>query len=286
MIAEYHLTGRAQGSSSLNPVLREVVRDLLPPVEDYIVGGAFQGTRDMKVVNRAKTLRIATWLHCLDMMAEGDGIASQTLEVERHGRGPLVDLLLAPMMTSLTFVEVVECVLAKNWHRAESSLDDLWGHHAQIRGELDDLIEAHREESDKPSRRRIKKEIDLRWKDLKSLRAATSHQPGDITTNDDNLSDHGAEETAEAEMAIAPVADDTPLESATTQSSDPPPAEGQARAMEVDDKDGGPPPASPISPGEDDLLTGSGAVGAEGEIANLKVSSPKDHDGSGEDASI
>ena len=105
---------------------------MLPPVEDYVVGGTFQGMRDVRVADRAKTLQIATWLHHLDMSAEGDGMASQTLEVKRHGRGPLVDLLLAPMMSSLTFAEVVECVLNKNQHRAESSLDDLRGHHAQI----------------------------------------------------------------------------------------------------------------------------------------------------------
>ena len=56
MIAEYHLTCSAQGSSSLSPVLPEVVRALLPPIEDYVAGGAFQGTRDMRVVDRAKTL--------------------------------------------------------------------------------------------------------------------------------------------------------------------------------------------------------------------------------------
>ena len=132
MIAEYHLTGSAQGSSSLNPVLLEAARNLLPPIEDYVAGGAFQGTRDVRVVDRAKTLQIATWLHCLDMSAEGDGMASQTLEVERHGRGSLVDLLLAPMTSSLTFAEVVECVLNENWHRAESLLDNLRGHHARI----------------------------------------------------------------------------------------------------------------------------------------------------------
>ena len=295
MIAEYHLTGRAQGLSSLSPVLPEVVRDLLPLIEDYIAGGTFQGMRDVRVVDRAKTLQIATWLHCLYMVAEGNETVSQTLEVTQHGRGPLLDLLLAPMMSSLTFAEVVECVLAENWHRAESSLDNLQGHHAWIQGELDDLIEAHREESDKFSQKRIKKEIDLRQKDLKSLRVAISHhesnlgwgQPGDITTNDDNSSDHGAGEAAEAEMAIAPEANDTPLGSATTQSSDPPPAEGQTHAMEVDDENGGPPPASPISPEEDDLLTGGGVVRVEGEMANLMVSSPKDHDGGdGGDTSI
>ena len=36
MIAEYHLTSNAQGSSSLSPVLPEAARDLLPPVEDYV----------------------------------------------------------------------------------------------------------------------------------------------------------------------------------------------------------------------------------------------------------
>ena len=56
MIAEYHLTGSVQGSSSLSPVLPEVVTTLLPPVEDYVVGGAFQGMRDVRVVDRAKTL--------------------------------------------------------------------------------------------------------------------------------------------------------------------------------------------------------------------------------------
>ena len=56
MIAEYHLTGSAQGPSSLTPVLPEVVTTLLPPVEDYVAGSAFQGTRDVRVVDRAKTL--------------------------------------------------------------------------------------------------------------------------------------------------------------------------------------------------------------------------------------
>ena len=56
MIAEYHLTSSAQGSSSLCPVLLEAVRNLLPPIEDYVAGGTFQGTRDMRVVDRAKTL--------------------------------------------------------------------------------------------------------------------------------------------------------------------------------------------------------------------------------------
>ena len=56
MIAEYHLTSNAQGLSSLSLALPEVARDLLPPIEDYVGGGAFHGTRDVRVVERAKTL--------------------------------------------------------------------------------------------------------------------------------------------------------------------------------------------------------------------------------------
>ena len=109
MIAEYHLASHTQGSSSLSPVLLEAVRELLPPVDRYIGGVGFHGTRDVRVVERAKTLRIATWLHHLDMAAvEGDKIASQTLEATQHRKGPLVDLLLAPMMGNLTFAEVVD----------------------------------------------------------------------------------------------------------------------------------------------------------------------------------
>ena len=106
-----------------------------------------------------------------------------------------------------------------------------------------------------------------------------------MATHDDDSSDHGAGETAESEMAIAQETDDTPSVSAPAQSPDPPPAKSQSHAMEVDNEHGDPPPASPVSPADDDLLTGGGAVDIEGDLANLTVSSPKNPDGSGPDAS-
>ena len=132
MIAEYHLTSNAQGSLSISPVLPEVARYLLPPVENYVGGGAFRGIRDVRVVERAKTLQIATWMHHLDMSAEGDEIASQTLEATQHRKGPLLDLLLAPMTGSLTFAQVVDHVLDENWCREESSLAKLQGCRTRI----------------------------------------------------------------------------------------------------------------------------------------------------------
>ena len=151
MIAEYHLTGSAQGLSSLSPVLLEVAATLLPPIKDYAPNIAFEGTRDVRVLDHARTLQVAAWLHQLHMSARGDGMASETLEALGHSQGPLLELFLAPTMSNLTFQEVVDRVLHKNRHNAQHSLDDLRAHRARIREELDDLTKAHREESDKSS---------------------------------------------------------------------------------------------------------------------------------------
>ena len=127
----------------------------------------------------------------------------------------------------------------------------------------------------------------MRRKDLKSLRVAISHHELNLGWDDDeDLSDHESSEAAEAEMATAPETDDTPPVSTMIQSSDPPPAEGQAHAMEVDDEGGNPPSACPVSPVDDELLTGSGAAEVAGGMANLMVSSPKHPDGDGVDASV
>ena len=224
---------------------------------------------------------------------EGDQIASQTLEAARHRKDPLVDLLLAPMTGNLTFAEVVDQVLDENRHREESLLANLQGRRTQIRGELDDLIETCRAESNASAQKRLKREIDLRRKDIENLKVAISHhqsnlgwgQSGDTAPHDDDSSDHEAGEATESEMAIAQETDDTPSVSAPEQSPDPPPAESQSHAMEVDDEHGNQPPASLVSPVDDDLLTSSGAVDIEGDLAKLTVSSPKNPDGSGPDTS-
>ena len=81
-------------------------------------------------------------------------------------------------------------------------------------------------------------------------------------------------------MATTPVADDAPPVSTTPECLTPPPGEEQTHSMEVDDGDDRQPLASPISYRADEFLTGGDAVGVEGEMANLKVSSPRGYDGS------
>ena len=125
MILEYHLTCLSQGPSYISPVLPEAAKDLLPPIEGYMADGGFQGTRDLRVLEKAKTLWVAVWLHRLDMATAGDGMASYPLDAAQHGRGPLLEFLLAPQASSLTFEEVIHWVLAENQYKIESSLDNI-----------------------------------------------------------------------------------------------------------------------------------------------------------------
>ena len=141
----------------------------------------------------------------------------------------------------------------------------------------------------KATQKSLKKEIDQRHKSLKMLKERISYYETQLglepsegnTPDDDGQFSHGAQ----AEMAPALGADDAPSESATTPASDPPPAEGQTQDMEVDDDGIHPRPPSPVSHEDDDLLTGSEAIGVELDLAHLMVSSPRGPDGEGEEAS-
>ena len=68
MIADYHLTSASQGTHRILPVLPEGAARLMPPVDEYLPG-SFEGCRDVRVTDQAQILRIATWLHRLDLAA-------------------------------------------------------------------------------------------------------------------------------------------------------------------------------------------------------------------------
>ena len=123
----------------------------------------------------------------------------------------------------------------------------------------------------------------MRRKDLESLRECISHYESHLGEDPSEDSIPG---DAEAEMATSPGADDAPSESAMTQASDPPPIGGQTHAMEVDDEGIFSPLVSPISPVDDDLLSGGGVIGVKTDLAHLTVSSPRGPNGEGEEASI
>ena len=298
MIAEYHLTASAQGPSSLSPIIPQEAAALLPALKNYVPGVAFEGTRDVRVVDRAKTLRVAVWLHRLDMAVGGEALASETLEASGHSLGPLLESFLTPRTSNLTFQGVVDCVLKENHGASQQSLHHLRECHVHNCEVLDRLIKAHREldKMDKATQKSLKKEIDQRCKSLEALKERISYyetqlgqEPSEGNTPDD---DGQVGNGAQAEMAPIPGADDAPSESTmtpATPASDPPPAEDQTQDMEVDNYGTRPHLPSPVSRANDDLLMGlpqSEATEVELGLAHLTVSSPRGPNGEGEEASI
>ena len=144
---------------------------------------------------------------------------------------------------------------------------------------------------DKAAQKSLKKEIDQRRKSLKTLKERISHyevqlgqEPSEGSApGDDGQIHHGAQ----AEVALAPVADDAPSESAKILASVPLPAKDQA--MEVDDYAAHPSLPSPVSHEDDNLLSGlppSGAKEVESGLAHLSVSSLRGLNEEGGEASL
>ena len=107
MIAEYHLTSSTRVSSTLSPVLPEAAKLLLPALKMYVSNISFEGTWDVRVLDRAKALQVAFWLHRLDMAVRG------------HCLGHLLESFLVPTTHDLTFREVVGHCLYENWRDAQ-----------------------------------------------------------------------------------------------------------------------------------------------------------------------
>ena len=265
MIAEYHLTTSAQGSLSLSLIIPQEAAALLPALKNYVPGVVFEGTRDVRVTDRAKTLRVAVWLHHLDMASGDEALASKTLEASQHHLGPLLESFLVLRTSNLTFKEVVDCVLKENNRASEQSLHHLKGHHIQDCEVLEGLIKAHGEldKTDTTARKSLKKEINQRHKSLEALKERISYyetqfgqEPSEGNApDDDGQAGHGAQ----AEMVPTPGANNTPSESTmtpATPASELPPAEDQPQDMEVDDFGTRPRLPSPISCEDDDLLSG------------------------------
>ena len=293
MIAEYHLTSSARLSSTQPPILPEVAKPLLPSLASYVPNISFEGTRDVRIVDCAKTLWVAVWLQRLDMSVRGDEMALGTLDTSQHCLGCLLKLFLVPATHDLSFREVVVWCLYENRRDAQCQLDDLIMRRNRAHEELDGLMEAHREATG-AAHKQAKRDMDLHCRDLETLRARISFvesrlQEGSPKRDDKDNSSH---ESAEAEMSPearaedAPAGDapeDAPTGDAPAPVPGPPPREDHA--MEVNEGDVGPPPTSPISRDDDDLLSGNVTAGVEAELAHLTVSSPSGQEAEGEEAS-
>ena len=146
MISEYHMACVTRGLPVTSPILPGVIEDKLPPLASYAPPQDRSGVIDVWVRDhQAKTLRVAVWLHRLDMALSGEPAASGSLVPARHSLGCLLTYFLAPGTAwGLRFENVVDQVLLENrkhnerrQNESSSSLRKCHSRKTKLRNEFD-----------------------------------------------------------------------------------------------------------------------------------------------------
>ena len=276
MIVEYHLMSASQGTHRILPVLLEGAARLMPPVDEYLPG-SFEGCRDVRVTDRAQILHIATWLHRLDLAATYGVEIATSPQVEDYDFGPLLEYFLMPRLTTVTLQEVAARVAQENRRDLEASLRDLHDERDSLQNGIELLTAALDNEQQRERKKTIKKQLDSRRRELRSNQRRISRlegllgleQPQQPPTAQGPL-DVIVEETTEMTVMTDEESESeaTPLGGPTDEATAP------IRETEQDMETGGEGGNSPVTPNEDDLLTGAGTADVETGIASLHVDSP------------
>ena len=284
MIAEYYLTSASQGTHHVLPVLPEGAARLMPPLDEYLPG-SFDGCRDVRVTDWAQVLRVAIWLYCLDLRAMYGTEIAASPRVEDYDIGPLLEYFLMPKLSDITLEEVAARVAQENRRDMEISLRDLHEERDLLQNEIKLLARAQDNEQRRETKKTLKRRLDTRRRELHSNQEHISQleellgleQPREPPTGQGCL-DVIVEETTEMTVMTADEAESgtTPLGGPTGDATAP------VREMEQDMETEG--PGSPVTPNEDDLLTGAGAADVEMGIASLHVDSPTKPGGDGDAA--
>ena len=276
MIAEYHLMSTSQGTHRILPVLLEGAARLMPPVDEYLPG-SFDGCRDVRVTDRAQILRVATWLHRLDLTTTYGVEIAASPRVEDYDFGPLLEYFLMPKLSNITLQEVAARVAQENHRDMETSLRDLHDERDSLRNGIELLTSARDNEQQRERKKTIKKQLDSRRRELRSNQQRISRleellgleQPQEPPTAQGPL-DVIVEETTEMTVMTDEETESeaTPLGGPTDEATTP------VRETEQDMETEGEGGNSLVTPNEDDLLTGAGAADVETGIASLHVDSP------------
>ena len=167
MIAEYHLTSARQGTHRILPVLPEGAARLMPPVDEYLPG-SFDGCRDVRVTDQAQILRVATWLHRLDLTTTYGVEITASPQVEDYDFGPLLEYFLMPKLSNVTLQEVAARVAQENRRDMETSLRDLHDERDSLQNGIELLTSARDNEQQRERKKTIKKQLDSRRRELHS----------------------------------------------------------------------------------------------------------------------
>ena len=286
MIAEYHLTSAIQGTHRILPVLLEGAARLMPPLDSYLPG-SFEGCRDVRITDRAQILRVATWLHRLDLSATYGTEIAASPRVEDYDIGPLLEYFLMPKLSDITLEEVAARVAQENRWDMEASLRDLHEERDSLRNGIELLASARDNEQLRERKKTLKKQLDTRRRELHSNQERISRleellgleQPQQPPTAQGPL-DVIVEETTEMTVMMDEETESeaTPLGGPTGDATAP------VRETEQDMETEGDGGNSPVTPNEDDLLTGAGTADVETGIASLHVDYPAKPRGDGDAA--
>ena len=168
MISEYHMACMTRGSPVTSPILPGEIEDRLPPLTDYTLPEDGSGMTDVRVQDhQARTLRVAVWLHRLDMALSEEPAASGSLVRAHHSPGHLLAYFLAPGTAwSLQFEDMIDHVLRENRRHNErkrnestSSLRKCRNRRTKLRGEFDTVSKAMEVLNDAPSRREMEQRL-------------------------------------------------------------------------------------------------------------------------------
>ena len=96
----------------------------------------------MRLVDQANILRIAIWLHHLDLAATYSRAVSDSPDVEEYDIGPLLEYFLAPQTSGLTFREIADRLAQENCQDIESSLRDLLAQCEELREAVEFLAQS------------------------------------------------------------------------------------------------------------------------------------------------
>ena len=119
MIADYHAACMLSGPHITSPITSLQIEERLPPLGDYTKAvhqpTHREGWTDVHVRDHhAKTLRVAVWLHRLDMGLEPHGRSLWTLQGSRHSQGALFSYLLSLGMGNVQYQHVLARIIEEN----------------------------------------------------------------------------------------------------------------------------------------------------------------------------
>ena len=168
MISKYHMACMTRGSPVTSPILPGVIEDKLPPLTDYALPEDRLGLTNVRVWDhQARTLRVAVWLHRLDMALSEESTALGSLVWAQHSLGCLLAYFLAPGTTwGLQFEDMVDQVLRENrkhnerkHNESSSSLQKCCSRQTKLRDEFDAVLKTMEVITDGRSHREMEQRL-------------------------------------------------------------------------------------------------------------------------------